>query len=460
MRPRSEEVKPSRPRPWVTRPGWTLHVWICAVTAVSVSLVSGCSSNDVSTLVTPPDTTTAASIVVTGVAEPGMASYDTVITSLMREYNIPGGAVGVVKDGKLVFAHGYGYADVASQIPVQPDALFRLASLSKAITAATILHLVEQGALGLDDAAFSYLSDLGPPTGKTEDARLSRITIRQLLQHSGGWDRDATFDPMFESTMIADSLGVAAPASADDVIRYMMGRPLDFDPGTRYAYSNFGYVVLGAIIQRLTGEPYVDYVKAQVLKNMGIQRMAQGHTLLKDSVPGEVRYYAVGGQGLDYPLVQSVFPGQGLVPQAYGGFYMEAMAANGGWVSSTMDLLRFVTSVDGLHNRPQFLADSTIGQMIAQPAGNSTWPPGSAYWYAMGWLVRPSNGDANWWHTGGLPGTTTEMVRAYNGVEWVALFNARAVNDAGFTAALDNGLWTALQSVTSWPTMDLFSQYH
>lgn len=438
---------------------WSQPIRIRSFAAVAVLLAVGCTSKKASTLVTPPDTTATTPIIVTGVTEPGMASYDTVITSLMRKYKVPGGAVGVVKAGKLVFAHGYGYADVANEVPVQPDALFRLASLSKAITAATILHLVERGALRLDDPAFSYLSDLQPPAGKTEDARLSQITIRELLQHSGGWDRDATFDPMFASTMIADSLGVAAPASADDVVRYMMGRPLDFDPGMRYAYSNFGYVVLGTIIQRVTGESYVDYVRSQVLEGMGIQRIAQGHTLLMDSVPGEVRYYAVGGQALEYPLVQSVFPGQGLVPQAYGGFYMEAMAANGGWVSSTMDLLRFITSVDGLHDRPQFLADSTIQEMIAQPIGNQTWPPGSAYWYAMGWLVRPSNGDANWWHTGSLPGTTTEMVRAYHGVEWVAFFNARAANDTGFVTAVDAGLWTALQGVTSWPTADLSSKY-
>ena len=116
---------------------------------------------------------------------------------------MPGGAVAVVKDGRLILARGYGWADVESHEPVAPDSLFRIASLSKSLTAAAILKLVEDHRLGLDDRVFPLLA-MGP----ARDPRLARITVRNLLQHTGGWDRDQTFDPMFRSLEIARNRAV------------------------------------------------------------------------------------------------------------------------------------------------------------------------------------------------------------------------------------------------------------
>lgn len=167
------------------------------------------------------------------------------------------------------------------------------------------------------------------------------------------------------------------------------------------------------------------------------------------------------GEGLDYQMTQSVFPGEGSVPTPYGGFYLEAMDSHGAWVASTIDYLRFLGAVDGRPDPPDILSAATIQTQTARPPRtNATWN-GSAYWYAMGWLIRPSNGDANWWHNGGLPGTTTIVVRAWNGLEWAAFFNARTEvrNGNPFAAALDPALWTASEEVTSWPAQDLFGQF-
>lgn len=381
-------------------------------------------------------------------------SFQKVITELMTRWGIPGGAVACVNQERLVLAEGYGFAEKEKALVSTPESLFRIASLSKPITAVAVLKLYERGLLSLDEKAFEILKDLKPPQGATVDPRIYNITVRDLLQHSGGWDSDRSFDPMFESLEIAKKMGVRPPADAVTIIRYMLGQPLDFTPGARYAYSNFGYCVLGRIIEKVTGQGYESFVKAQVLKPMGISRMSIGHTLLKDRADKEVIYY-------DYPgaaLTQSVFPDGGqMVPWPYGGFYLDAMDAHGGWIASIVDLMRFLTAVDGRSTRPDFLQASTINLMVSRPAlpdwQNSSW------YYALGWQVRPQGSDANWWHQGSLPGTSTILVRTYRGLSWVALFNLRPQNADTFFIELDDSLWKAVNQVTEWPTYDLFANY-
>lgn len=416
-----------------------------AFACASFSLAA-CGSESGTGIDEPAQQTT---IPTTGVAVPELASFDRVLTDLMRKWGIPGGAIAVVKDGRLVLARGYGYADVTTKETVKPDALFRIASVSKPITAVAVLELVEQGKLSLDAKAFALLPNLTPPAGATVDPRLDAITIRQLLSHLGGWDRDKSYDPMFRSTQIAQALGTTAPASANDVIRYMRGQPLEFTPGERYAYSNFGYDVLGRIIERVTGESYGAYMKASVLRPMGILHMQLGRSLAADRLPGEVRYYDGGG------LTTSVFPSGGQVPVPYGGFNIEAMDSHGGWVASVVDLARFITAVDGLTTRPDVLRPETIALMTASPS--TVWN-GSAYHYGAGWLVRPQEG--NWWHNGSLPGTSSLIVRTGTGLAWAVVFNARStVSGSTFEQEVDPAVWQAVGQVTTWPTHDLFAQY-
>jgi N-acyl-D-amino-acid deacylase len=155
----------------------------------------------------------------------------------------------VVKDGRLVFARGYGNADRDAQTPVQPWSLFRLASLSKPITAAAVLLLVQRGKLSLDQRVFDILS-YEPLPGESVDPRLATVTIRHLLEHSGGWNRDTTFDPMFMPVAIAAATGTPAPATTDSIIRFMMGKPLQFNPGSDYNYSTSATLCSGASSKR------------------------------------------------------------------------------------------------------------------------------------------------------------------------------------------------------------------
>jgi len=406
-----------------------------------------------------PPPVTEPTMPISGVAVAGMEAYDQVIPNLMRKYDIPGGAVAVMRDGKLVYARGFGYADLGNETPVQPDALFRLASVSKPITAAAIMKLVEEGKLTLDDRVAPYIAHLAPAPGATVDPRWDQITIRHLLNHTGGWDRDKPnggFDPMFRPGIAAAAVNAPAPASAETVIRYMKGMPLDFNPGSKFVYSNFGYAILGRVIERVSGMPYEDYVRSRVLQPVGANRTRVGRTRMSGALAGEVKYYLPGepGMGMTGPLVPSVFPGEGAVPVNYGGFYVEAMDSHGGWVSSTVDLLRFVGGVDGRANLPDVLSQERVAEMT----GSGVPLCSGACYYAAGWLVRPTQGDATWSHGGSLPGTTTLLVRSYHNFSWVALFNARSVT-GNFDAELDAALWNALGSVTTFPTHDLFSSF-
>lgn len=404
--------------------------------------------------VIPPPTVQ--EVPLTGQAVAGMESFDRVIPDLMKKHRIPGGAVAVVKDGRLIYARGYGYADVEAKIAVAPNALFRIASVSKPITAVAVLKLVEAGKLDFSATVLPLISDLQPPAGSTIDPRWQKITVLNLLQHTGGWDRDRPggFDPMFRPGTAAQAVGAPAPASAETVIRYMLGQPLDFDPGTRYVYSNFGYAILGRIIERVSGMTYENYVKSAVLAPLGITRMQIGRTRLAQRVPGEVLYYHPGQQSVNADLVPSVFPGDGQVPSVYGGFHLEAMDAHGGWLASTIDLARFGIAVDGRAPPADILSAASLVEMTSR--NHQAWPSGPS-WYGLGWAVRPPPQD-NWWHDGSLPGTSSILVRSYHGFTWVALFNARTP-DLAFAREMDVAMWQALSEVSAFPSHDLFGQF-
>jgi N-acyl-D-amino-acid deacylase len=231
---------------------------------------------------------------VTGPARPKLAAYDELMAAFMREHKPPGAALAVSYHGRLVYARGFGHADLEKREPVRPVSLFRIASLSKPFTAAAVMHLVEQGKVQLDERVFPILK-LEPhlQRGARFDPRWHEITVRHCLQHTGGWNRDKSFDPMSAETaeQVAKALGVPLPIHPRQIIRYTMGKPLDFAPGTEYVYSNFGYCVLGRVIEAVSGKPYHEFVREKILAPLGIRDMQLGKNLLRDRAGGEVQYY-------------------------------------------------------------------------------------------------------------------------------------------------------------------------
>jgi N-acyl-D-amino-acid deacylase len=375
----------------------------------------------------------------TGRAGPGLEHFDGLMHRTMDRFGVPGAALAIARDGRLVLAKGYGWADVEAREPVLPRSLFALASVSKSITAVTVLKLVEEGKLGLDDRAFELLGHLRPPAGERADPRLRDITVRMLLNHSGGWDRGKSGDPSGWSRRVARKLHVRAPISAVQLTRFMLGQPLDFDPGTEEHYSNFGYVVLGLVIERVTGQSYEEYVQEHTLRPMGIRRMRL------DGLPpryerGEVRRYSPGADHL--------FP---------GGHHPMTDAA-GGWLASAPDMARFLTALDGGRGKP-FLSENMTRAMLAPPPPPLR-PRANGSYFGLGWdRVRRTEDRFGYAKNGGLHGVSTWIEHLPGGVDWVLLVNTSVAHrEVPMMATFEKEVRRAIAEVKEWPEIDLFTQ--
>ena len=381
----------------------------------------------------------------TGIAVPELAHCDDLLRAFMQRWHVLGASVALAKDGKLVYERAFGYADVARTVPLQPYHLLRVASLSKSVTALAIMKLVEEGQLSLSHPVFGPAGYLRAPayTNEIHDPRLYRVTVQQLLEHTGGWDRTigcdgyGACDPIEFPTHVAAVMGVANPVGDSTLIRYLLRQGLHFEPGTRFAYSNVGYLVLGKVLEAVTKQPYETWVRQHVLLPSGVLEAHLAHNLPTARLERESDYLS------QYQLPSCYAPTQ-QVPAAYGGYQVEAMNAHGGWVFSARDLVRLLLAADGFASRPDLLSAATLRSMTQPSAANAG--------YAKGWMVN----GRNWWHTGNLDGTASEAVRTADGYTWAILLNTSA-SSAQFMTELDALGWQWLAGATRWPSHDLFA---
>ncbi len=222
---------------------------------------------------------------------------DDVMTVFMKDTGVTAATVAIMKDGVVLYEQGYGFKDEAKQMPLPANALLVTASIVKPVTAAAIQNLAKAGTLALTDHAFCTGSnapcwlpaDLLPITA---DGRVKDITIQQLIEHQGGWDASISGDPYVAEAIIQQSLGLSRPPERSDIIRFVLAQPLDFVPGTRTVYSNFGYLLLGLIIEQAAKASYVHYVQDVIFQPLGISKadFEGAKSLLKDRNPREPNY--------------------------------------------------------------------------------------------------------------------------------------------------------------------------
>jgi N-acyl-D-amino-acid deacylase len=304
-----------------------------------------------------------AAVPVTGVAVESLKAFDDAMLEFMKKYDIQAGVLAVSKDGRILLERGYGWADKARKKPTSPDAIMRIASVSKSITKAAVLKLIREGKLSLDTKVFEYLG-IEPPGGKADDERIYKITVKNLLEHRGGWDRAqaSEADPMFQMPRIRADLKLDRPPTPRDVVRWMMGRPLQFEPGEREVYSNFGYCVLGRVIEKASSKTYEQYVTEDILRPAGATTVRISRDRAADRDGREVWY-----------------------PVSDGEFSTEVMDAHGGLASTAADLCRFMR----------------------------------AYWISG--EPRGAGQKQNWLFFGSLPGTTAMAMQRPSGVDIAVL---------------------------------------
>jgi CubicO group peptidase (beta-lactamase class C family) len=293
---------------------------------------------------------------------------DDAIIRFMQDHEIHAATLAVSRNGKLLHERGFGFADPAFTTPLSPTVRMRIASVSKPITAAALRHLVREDKLKLSDPVLKYL----PPTRYPvpSDARWRAITVGEVLQHMGGWDRSLAGDPMFKHRVIMKDLHIEA-LTPKEVVRWMMTQPLQFSPGTKSVYSNFGYCLLGVIIEEIAGCSYGDFVKRTVGHEAGMSSLAFSGTRPDRRLKDEI-WYDFGTEGEH--------------------FLIEPMEAHGGWICTAADLTRFLDK----------------------------------YWMNG----EPRNGGhGNWFFFGSLPGTTAVAVQRADGINYALLMNKRDSGD-------------------------------
>lgn len=337
------------------------------------------------------------------------AAMANLADAFMRKYAVPAFSIAVGYGGAIIYQEALGWADQGNNEAVSPENLFRIASVTKTITSVTIFSLIEQGHISLTDKVFGPNAITGTDYGHPPyNPGVDQITIEHLLTHtSGGWSNSSN-DPMFKNPQMNHAQLIAWT---------LRTQPLDHPPGQNYAYSNFGYCVLGRVIEKITKRPYADYVRTAVLKPCGITDMTIAGNTLAQRQPREVRYYGQGGNPYDMNVTR--------------------MDSHGGWIARPTDLVQFFMHVDGFAAPPNILKPLTIQTMTTASAANAG--------YAKGWEVNKAN---NWWHNGFLPGTSTIAVRTHSGFCWAAFTNTRA--NSAMDSDLDLLNWNMVRQVKSW----------
>lgn len=374
------------------------------------------------------------------VLESEFENHDQVIRSFMHRWNIQGACIAVAKDGKMVYTKGYGMADTASATEVQPYSKFRIASISKLVTAVAVMKLEEDGKLNLDDKVFGQGGILNDSCYcHAKDKRVYDITVAHLLSHEGGWTQ-RWGDQMFMPLVIANQMNISPPVDLQTIVRFALGKKLHFTPGTGRSYSNLGYAILGLVIEKASGMKYDSYCREKILEPLGIYDMMPAKNLASEKAPFEVTYYEPAGM----PLRPSIYGTGEMVPVMYGGNDIETLGGAGSWLATAPDLMRLLLSVDGFSTRTDILSDESIRFMTDT---NNNYAP-------VGWKATVI--DGNWWRTGSFSGSAGMLKRQPDGVSWVVVLNSSAWNGPEIYTYINRMMTQLIASVRDWPENDLF----
>ena len=346
-----------------------------------------------------------------------LRGIDKEVQEFMKYWRIQGISLSVMRNDSLMFSKGYGWADKEKNEVMTPGHILRLASVSKLLTATGIMKLEEQGRLSLDDRVFGPDGILCDSlwTALIRDSLYYDITVEHLLRHKGGFSTRGG-DPMFSTRTIMLQNRLSTPPDQNTLVKVQLRRPLAFVPGETQEYSNFGFLLLSMIIEKLTGTDYESWMQENILKPAGCVDFHIAGNYYQDKYPNEVRYYV---QPDDSPVDEFNNSGRKVV-RCYGGNDIPTLSGAGAWAASTAELCRFVASIDGRPEVPDIISVESVRRMT------EWFDPDT---FSLGWNDTKPTGE--WTRTGTFSGTSALIKYFPDGECWVLVTNTSTWRGAG-----------------------------
>lgn len=343
-----------------------------------------------------------------------LAGFDRMVKNYLTYWAIHGASLSVMRNDSLLFAKGYGEAD--SGLEMQPGYILRMASVSKLVTAAGIMVLQDRGLLNIKDHVFGPDGILNDSTynAAIKDTLYYRITVEDLLRHKGGFSRRGG-DPMFSTRWIMMQNGWSEAPTQEQLMELQLKRRLKFVPGTAQEYSNFGYLALSMVIEKVSGMDYETFLQENVLRPAGCVDFHIAGNYYKHKLPNETRYYV---QHDDEPAEEFNNSGR-KVTRCYGGNNVTGLSGAGAWAASTPELALFVASIDGRPEVPDIISRESV-DLMTEYFDEST--------YSLGWNDTK---DGYWTRTGTFAGTSALIKYFPDGECWIFISNTSTYKGPG-----------------------------
>ncbi len=298
---------------------------------------------------------------------------DAYVAAQLKVQHIPGIALGVMRDGHIVKARGYGLADVELNVPVTPETVFQTGSVGKQFTATAVMMLVQDGKVGLEDTITKYF----PEAPAWHD-----ITVRELLTHTSGIpDYGAE-----ENTMSKGVIDFRKDYTEDELVRIFAALPLDFPPGSKWSYSNSGYVLLGVLIHRVAGQFYGDVLQERIFAPLGMS-------------------------------ATRIISEADIIPHRSSGYRLaDGVLKNQEWVSPSLNTTADGALYSNVRDMAKWDAALYTARLLPLTALAAMWTPvrlndGTTYQYGFGWEVTSVNGHRVVQHDGAWQGFTMSIAR-------------------------------------------------
>lgn len=373
----------------------------------------------------------------------GFEGLDKKIRNYMQRWFMKGASLAITRNDSLVYAKGYGWADEEKQIPMEPGHIMRMASVSKLVTAVGIMVMQDKEMLSIKDTVFGPSGILNDSlfNAVIKDRNYHKITVEHLLRHQGGFYRD----PLFSSRDVKHQLQLDSPPTKEDFFGLVLSRRLRFMPGEWQRYSNFGYLLLSEIIEKVSGMPYEEFIRKEVLYPAGCFDMHIAGIYYEDKRENEVRYYTHEGDG---KFIEEYNDSGVMVERCYGGNNIPLLSGAGAWCGSPAEIARLVASIDGDPGVPDIISEESFRQMIEYYDTET---------FSLGW--NDTNPSKGWSRSGTLSGTTALVKRFPDGECWVLVTNSSTWKGPG-QARYTDALFKQCRELYSskLPKQDLFNQ--